>query len=258
MELQHALSEAGHEVLLAEKSLIALGMNASRVSRMIRKTEADAWIVQAGSRELLSWFAAQNIPAFAMFGRRDGIPIASAGPGTHVACGIATRRLIELGHRRIVMLCRNERRKPSPGLTERTMLDELRAHGIPTSDYNLPDWNETTEGFHELLSSLFLISPPTALIVGIGDFFLATQQFLAKRGLRVPEDVSVICFDADPRFTWCVPSVAHIRWEIDPVVRRLVQWAANVKRGKTDRRQTITPAEFVSGGTIGPPPDLAK
>jgi len=33
-----------------------------------------------------------------------------------------------------------------------------------------------------------------------------------------------------------------------------VTWAANVSRGKEDRRQTMTKAEFVEGGTIGPVP----
>jgi hypothetical protein len=38
------------------------------------------------------------------------------------------------------------------------------------------------------------------------------------------------------------------------MVRRIVRWAANVASGKKDRRQTLIPAEFVPGGTIGPVP----
>lgn len=81
---------------------------------------------------------------------------------------------------------------------------------------------------------------------------MAAQQFLAGRGLRVPGDVSLVCTDADPALVWCQPSVAHIRWDSRPVVRRVVRWAANISHGKQDRRQTLTKAEFVSGGTIGP------
>jgi len=36
------------------------------------------------------------------------------------------------------------------------------------------------------------------------------------------------------------------------VVRRVVRWAANVANGHPDTRQTLTKAEFVEGGTIGP------
>ncbi len=252
VELQHALAEAGHTVVMAGKSLVALGMNPARIARLVRQTEADAWVVQAGSREVLEWFASQPMPAIALFGRRDGVAIAAAGPDTQTAFSSAAHQLIALGHRRIVMICRSERRKPGPGMTERILLNELAAHDIPTSDYNLPDWEETREGFQRLLSSLFRVTPPTALIVGVGEFFVATQQFLAKRGIRVPEQVSLVCFDSAPSFEWCTPSIAHIRWEIAPVVRRVVQWAAKASTGRRDIKQTLTPAEFVEGGTIGP------
>jgi len=55
-------------------------------------------------------------------------------------------------------------------------------------------------------------------------------------------------------FEWCKPSIAHIRWDSRTVVRRIVRWANNVARGKEDKRQTETKAEFVAGGTVGPVP----
>jgi len=55
-----------------------------------------------------------------------------------------------------------------------------------------------------------------------------------------------------PAFAWCQPTVAHLRRGSRPVVRRIVRWANNVSRGKKDQRQTLTPAEFVHGGTIRP------
>ncbi len=64
----------------------------------------------------------------------------------------------------------------------------------------------------------------------------------------MPQDVSLVCTDADPGFGWCQPPIAHIRWDFRPVVRRMVRWANNVSRGKEDKRQTLTKAEFVEGG----------
>ena len=69
--------------------------------------------------------------------------------------------------------------------------------------------------------------------------------------LRVLEDVSLVCTDADPAFDWCRKSVAHIRWDSGPVLRRVLRWVNRVSHGKEDLRQTHTPAEFVPGGTIG-------
>ncbi len=252
IELQHLLLEASHTVFFAEKSLTELGMDVGRVSRLVRRTKADAWVVGSGSRDVLEWFCAQPVPAFAFFGRREGLPIAGAGPDKLPALLEATRRLIALGHRSILLLVRRERRHPVPGLAERAFLDELKAHGIPSGRFNLPDWEETADGFHAGLHELFRVTPPTALIIDEAQFFIAAQQFLARRRIQVPEQVSLICTDFDPAFLWYQPTAAHIRWDSGPVIRRIVRWAAAVSRGGQDLRQTLTKAEFVPGGTVGP------
>ena len=70
----------------------------------------------------------------------------------------------------------------------------------------------------------------------------------------MPQDVSLVCTDPDPGFEWCQPPVAHIRWDYRPAGRRIVRWVDNVSRDKVDKRQTLTKAEFVEGGTVGPAP----
>jgi DNA-binding LacI/PurR family transcriptional regulator len=254
-EAQHLLLEAGHEAFFAEKSLLELRMDVKRVSRLVARTEADAWVVAAGSREVLGWFAEQKAPAFALFGRMEGLPIAGTKPDHVPAFAAATRHLVGLGHRRIALLARSERRLPDPGRAERAFLEELEVHGIRTGTYNLPDWEGSPESLHLCLESLFGATPPTALIVAEVPMFFAAQQFLGNRGLRVPQDVSLVCADAHRSFEWCRPSVAHIRWDHRPVVRRVVRWTNNVARGKDDRRQSFTKAKFVDGGTVGVAPE---
>lgn len=252
VEVERELLKAGHDAFYADKCLSELGMDPGRVARMVARNEADAWVVAAGSIEILAWFAERGVPAFALFGRRRGLPLPGVGPDKVPAIAAATRTLIRLGHRRIVLLARTGRRLPEPGATERAFLDELAAAGIPPSAYYLPDWEVSIKGFHVRLDSLFRLTPPTALVIQEAVFYVAALQFCANRGLRVPQDVSLVCTDADPAFAWCVPSVAHIHWDSRPLVRRIVRWAANVSCGNKDVRQTLTPAEFVPGGTIGP------
>jgi len=254
VELQHALEHAGHTVLLCPKTLVDLGFKLPKICPLVEQTAADAWLVCAGTREVLEWFSRRPERSFALFGRRTGLPIAATGPDKPSVYVAVARHLIRLGHRRIVLLARSMRRQPKPGQSERAFLDELAAHGIRTGSFNLPDWQETREGFQFLLNSLFAVTPPTALLVDEAPFFIATLQFLARRGVWVPEDVSLICTDPDPTFDWCEPSIAHIRWDSRPLVRRVVRWVANVSRDHRDVRQTLFPAEFVQGGTIGPAP----
>lgn len=253
-KIQHELEEAGHVVVFPKPYMVEMGMDVQRIAKLVRKTHAGAWLVVAGSRGVIEWFSAQPFPSFALFDRRRSLPIAAAGPDMPSACRAAARRLIELGHRRIVLLVRPRRRLPVPGASELAFLEELRAHRLPVSDYNLPGWVETVQGFQAGLESLFRITPPTAMIIDELPFLLAAQQFLARRKMLVPEDISLVCTAGDASFEWCHRSIAHMRWNDDPVVKRVVRWAANVRRGKKDLRQTLTPAVFVPGGSIGPVP----
>lgn len=254
VDLRHQLEETGHRAAFADKSLQDLGMNPERVARFVKQTPADAWVIVSASREVLEWFAGQPVPAFALFGRLVSTSLAGAGPKKSAAVADAVRRLVELGHRRIVMLCREERRKPQPGFVERVFLRELEGHGILTGKYNLPDWGNTIEEFHTGLDSLFRISPPTALLCSYTALFVAAERHLAQRGIVAPRNVSLICMDPDPAFDWCEPSVAHISWDSARVVRRVMRWVGNVARGRDDRRNAPTAARFVEGGTVGPVP----
>lgn len=248
------LLEAGFDVEFAAKSLRDMGMQVERVARFVEKNPADAWVTCACSREINEWFSQQPIPALAMYGRHSGIPIAAAYTVMIPGLTAAVRRLIELGHKRIVMLAREERRKPQLSRPEQSFIDQLAAAGITTGDYNLPDWEETPKGLNRRLDEIFRYSPPTALIFQEAPIFVAARSHLADRGIDAPKDVSLVVADRDPSFAWCDPIVSHIQLDYRQVVRRVVRWAKNVAQGKEDRRKTGTAVEFVEGGTIGPVP----
>jgi len=254
VDLGHRLQEAGHSAGFAPKTLCELGMDAKRVEGFATNTAADAWVVVAGSREVLEWFAAQVVPAFALFGRQSSVSMAGTGTRKSSAVAAVVRRLAGLGHRRIVCMVHEERRKPGPGLFERVFLEELEKQGIPIGPYNLPDWEDTPAGFQRCLSSLFKTSPPTALIISTMELFTATQQFLVRHGIRVPQDVSLVCTDPHPAFSWCEPTISHIEYESGTWARNIVRWVNGVAHGKNERRKIFNEARFVEGGTIGSVP----
>jgi DNA-binding LacI/PurR family transcriptional regulator len=256
IELRHQLEAAGHITSFASQTIIDIGRNAKKIAACIDKSQADVWIILSGSYEVLHWFASQNIPAFACFGRRQEVEIAGAGVDRQASIRKATKRLIELGHRKIVMIAREERRKPKPGAGEQAFLNELASHDIKVGSYNLPDWEETPEGFERALDGLFKVTPPTAIILDEASFFMITQQHLARRGIFAPQHISLICSDPNPTFSWFLPKVAHINWDTKPIIRRAVRWVTEVQKGKIDKQQYSSKSEFIEEGTIGPVPKI--
>lgn len=251
LELQDGLVMAGHRAYYTSKTIQDFSSDTAKLARFVKAEQADAWIVVSGSQEILSWFADSPHPAFALFGRFGGLNIAGTLPEKIPAYELLVDQLVALGHRRISMLVREDRRIPEPGRTEQATLDRLKHHGITTGPFNLPDWVDGKKNFQDMLSKLFQLTPPTALIVQEAFVFNATYHFLSQRGLRVPQDVSLACSDFDPVFNWCEPKVTCIAWDSNLITRRVVKWAANVSRGKIDKAQRLTKAELVEGGTIG-------
>lgn len=254
LDLLNRLQNTGHEAFFAEKTMCALGMDVKRISRMVEKTDADAWVVLAGPKGVLEWFAEQETPAFALFGRNSQARLASVSLQKSVPMLELAERLVDHGHHRIVILAREERRKPTIGFLERLFLDRLKELGVATGAYNLPDWGDSPAELRKLIDSLFKYTPPTALIMEQPSLCVAVLQHLSRLKLSTPDDVSLACDDMSDEFAWCDPPITHIAWEARPVINRVVKWADNISRGKNLRRKHISKVRLVPGGTIGPAP----
>lgn len=252
-DLVSQLTKHGYDVIFARKTLVEMKMKLSAVSRLVGATSATAWLVIAGSEEVLTWFAHQKVPVFALFGRSESLEMAAAGVVTSEAYREIVRRLVGMGHRRIVFLAREERRRPSPGIVEAAFLNELNQLGIQTGEYHLPQWEDHASGLVEKLDSLFAHTPPTALIMTQLEVYLGAQQYLLRRGIRSPEDVSMICSGYHSMLSWCRPKLTHLEWDEKPVIRRIVRWVHQAARGIDDKRQLFVHGKFVGDGTIGPP-----
>ena len=253
----HRAENAGHNCFFAQKTQLDLQDRVDRVARHVRTVEADAWMVVDGQRRVLEWFAAQPRPVLALGGGCKGLEMAAVGPDVDAKFLDITRRLLDLGHRRIVILSPENTRMPVCSELFQKMLDEINRRGVQTSTFNLPDWEETPEGLRALLDSLFRVTPPTALIVTQPMWTHGVLSFASSRSIQIPGQLSLFAYGIEHLLPWHIPTISHMVADDLPVVKRALDWIRNIAKGHEDRRNVTYPARNVEGGTLAPPPRRA-
>lgn len=250
--IQEGIEASGHTCVFTGESLGEHGDNPARVSRVAKRTKADAWILFQAPADAICWFLAQSYPTFALGGRYVGLPVASSASNTWPGIRDTVNLLVAQGHRRIVWVIPSFFRKPTLGPTCERFLNRLRELGIPASAYNLPDYEESAEGLVKLMDELFRITPPTALMFLDPGECLASFLHLTRRGLEVPQDVSILCMTSDPIMRQIRPSIMHFEWPEKEHVRRILRWVQGVAKGKPDLRQITFDTRLAAGESVGP------
>jgi LacI family transcriptional regulator len=123
----------------------------------------------------------------------------------------ATEHLLALGHWRIGFIT-----GPKQLLCSRARLDGYRAAldaaGVPLDEDLLQPGDFYTEsGFAGGRRLLELPDPPTAVFAASDQMAFGVYEAVRRRGLRVPEDVSVIGFDDLPESRWASPPLTTVR-----------------------------------------------
>jgi DNA-binding LacI/PurR family transcriptional regulator len=248
-EVRQLLLASGFGLELSPKTLTELNHDPAKVGKMVRNHPADAWVVCSGSRPVLEWFSESPFPAFALFGRMQRLAMPGIKPDKRLALGEAMKTLVGHGHRKIVLLVREDRRKPSFGDFETAFLNQLGHYGIRTGPYNIPEWTETASGLRRCIDRLFDLTPPTAIFVGDSVLFLAVQNILRNQASGDSKKVVLISTDYHPHMDWCDPPVPHFTWNHRTTARRVLGWLKNLQRDRPDQRQTFVPTGFVEGGS---------
>jgi LacI family transcriptional regulator len=139
----------------------------------------------------------------------------------------ATEHLLGLGHRRIGLVA-----GPRRLLCSRARLDGYRAGlevaGVPVDDELVREGDFYHEsGFHAGAQLLALPGPPTAIFASSDQMAFGVYEAIRQRGLRVPDDVSVVGFDDLPEVRWSSPPLTTVR---QPLVEMGVLAARTVLR----------------------------
>lgn len=156
--------------------------------------------------------------------RSAGIPLVVIDPAntppadmpsvgaTNWAGGIAaTEHLINLGHRRIGMIT-----GPADVLCSLARVDGYRSAldragiGYEPGLVKYGDFHHEG-GFARAVELLDMPNPPTAIFAGSDEHAFGVYEAARLRGLRIPQDLSVVGFDDLPLTRWVSPPMTTVR-----------------------------------------------
>ncbi|GAA4593387.1 LacI family DNA-binding transcriptional regulator [Planotetraspora phitsanulokensis] len=170
---------------------------------------------------------------------------------------LAVTHLLELGHRNVWHVTGTDDSLEAQGRVEgwRATLEQA---GITSPPLIRGDWSARS-GYQAGLR-LAGRKDVTAVFAGNDQLALGMLRAFAERGVRVPEDVSVVGFDDIPEAEYLVPPLTTIRQDFGEVGRRcmaalLPRMRADLPAGTTHPAQdpTIQPTLIVRRTSTTPP-----
>ncbi|MCA2226061.1 LacI family DNA-binding transcriptional regulator [Nonomuraea aurantiaca] len=182
-----------------------------------------------------------------------GHQVPSVGAGNWNGGLSATRHLLQLGHRRIGIIT-----GPDYALSSRARLDGYRAAldmaGVPIDPDLIRAGDFLIEGglaqAHRLLR---LPDPPTAIFACNDGQATGVYGAAYERGLRIPDDLSVIGFDDLPPMRWAIPPLTTIRQPLTEMAAAATRMLVALTHGETVPQNRIELAtELVVRGSTGP------
>lgn len=176
----------------------------------------------------------------------------------------AARHLVELGHRRVAILGIGEMWNgvlaspqqvlETPYLTVRERVRGYWAGmaeaGIAAEAIPYADSDSTQDGVWAAMELLFSQGElPTGILAMSDRAALLAMGWLASKGLRVPDDVSVIGFDGVPEAEIAVPSLTTVQQPFEAIAELAV---ASILDGQPIEVGNVQALPLVVRGSTGP------
>lgn len=251
--LQSHLHAAGFELLLHVDPRLRWQRPSRCLEELIGQTRAACWVLCSVEAATQRWFMDRGIAAMVSGTLHPGIRLPAVSADYGAVCRHAAGQFLNRGHRRVVFLApKSEIAGDLAG--ERGFLEAF-TQTLPAPAL-VRHHDRTVGGIRAVLDSVLNVPDrPTGILVADPGHALTVVGHLIKRGLRLPEDISVISRDFAPFLGELVPRVACYRMKIERGAERLSRRVVELaKTGTLPIRTNWIVGNFCGGDTLGPAP----
>src|SRR5260370_27789606 len=109
----------------------------------------------------------------------------------------------------------------------------MGAGGVPIPDGYLRYGDFlSASGYQQTIALLNLSEPPTAIFVCADQMALGAYEALYEKGMRVPDDVSIVGFDDLDEARWAIPPLTTVRQPLSEMAGMATRMLLNLVSGE--------------------------
>ena len=223
------------------------------ISLFLRK-QVDGFIITSGfnSVDLIKELVDQQIPIILVAYNISKFSLDTVSIDDYTGGYQATSYLAELGHQRIAVITE----------TVQSSVDRVRGYRNALQDYQLVyDDNLCLEtpatvanGAKATEEFLDLKEPPTAIFAFNDILAIGAMEAVRKRGLSIPEDISIIGFDDTPLASYSNPPLTTMAQPLEDIGYQAIDLiVAEIEGAKRTSQRIMLPAKLVVRKSTGGP-----
>ncbi|MBL9206078.1 MAG: GntR family transcriptional regulator [Opitutaceae bacterium] len=226
-----------------------------KIEAFVREHRVHGCVLMSVSKEVQQWFMEHGVPALVLGSCHPSVRLPSIDVDNQSVCRHAVGVLLGKGHRSVALV-----------LPDTQMAGDLASEtGFLEGVQRHPQKEEITavvirhDGTALHLSSRLDVyfrsaTPPTGLLVVKPWHVFSVILYLLKRGLTMPDTVSLIARDQDQLFSTVLPSIAHYPFDDHTMARRLSRLVLKLvnEGGLPAEPHLIFPRHF-PGESVKPP-----
>ncbi|MDO4331085.1 MAG: LacI family DNA-binding transcriptional regulator [Eubacteriales bacterium] len=196
---------------------------------------------------------ANSIPII-ITGRLDGADCYQVNLDEMKAAELAVEHLISLGHKRIAYIGGNNNVKSTMEKRSR-YIQLLQKNGIPVrNEYILDSTTYDSEGGYACMENFFSLDPMPTALIAINDYAAAgIIRAIYEKGLRIPEDISVVSFDNTYISRLYHPQLTSVNYNFEVFGKKIIDVAIGAMNKKKMKRNSLISPSLIVRGSCCPP-----
>jgi DNA-binding LacI/PurR family transcriptional regulator len=217
---------------------------------LVHQSRSAGWVLYLSTVELQQWFSERGLPCVITGSRHPGVTLSSVDIDYSATCSHAAGLLVARGCQHLALLM------PRSGHagnieSERDFLETTEK--LSSLSARIAHHDGSVGGICSTLDRLLRGSNPVdGLLVAKPAHVVTAVSHLLRRGVRLPQDLSLISRDDDPLLEHLVPVVA--RYHTDPILfaRKISRLVLKLVSGGAQRpNDSRMMPELVRGETLG-------